>query len=159
MARVIPAFLRNEHFGLQDSLDELDKLGGVYIKFLQIAILSSRGIQQSNFNERLKVYEDSIPDKINAWQHLMKFGMPNMNHIARMDPQPFATGSFGQVYKAQLVTGEQVIIKLLRPSVMKYLRYDLRLLQAFCYAYSFIDRQKMFNFKQVYKKFKLSCLQ
>lgn len=159
MGQVLRAFLHNERLGLQGSLAQLDELGGIYIKFLQMIVLSSAGLQQKNFGEFLKVYEDSKPDDIFAWGYLQSIHMPHMERIAKMDPKPFATGSFGQVYKAQLDTGEEVIIKVLRPGVKRYLRYDLRLLHLVCRIYSIFDKQKMLDFRQIYKQFKTTCLQ
>ncbi|HEY4964132.1 MAG TPA: AarF/ABC1/UbiB kinase family protein [Candidatus Saccharimonadales bacterium] len=159
LSDAIKAFLRNEQLGLKGSLDQLDELGGIYIKFLQMIVLSSSGQQQKNFTELLKVYEDSKPDEIDIRVHLKSIAMPGMDKIAELEIKPFATGSFGQVYKAKLVSGEIVIIKVLRPSVKKYLKYDLRLLKIFSVMYSFIDRQKIFDFKQIYKQFRTTSLQ
>lgn len=159
MAHILRAFLQNRSLGLQGSLAELDELGGIYIKFLQMVVLSSAGLQQMNFAQLLKVYEDSKPDDIVAWKHLQRIGMPHMHRVAKMDPLPFATGSFGQVYRAQLDTGEEVVIKILRPSVARYLRYDLRLLFLLSRVYSIVDKQRMLDFMQIYKQFKTTCLQ
>jgi serine/threonine protein kinase len=159
LSDAVGAFLMNENLGLKGSLDQLDELGGIYIKFLQMIVLSSSGQQQKNFLELLKVYEDSKPDDINITQHLNSIKMPGMNQFDLIESQPFATGSFGQVYKAKLITGEIVIIKILRPSVQKYLRYDLLLLKIFSVLYSFIDRQRVFDFKQIYKQFKTTSIQ
>ncbi len=41
--------------------------------------------------------------------------------ITLVQPQPFAAGSFGQVYSAQLANGKQVVIKILRPMVRELL--------------------------------------
>jgi serine/threonine protein kinase len=144
---------------MEDSLEQLDELGGIYIKFMQMVVLSSSGITQRNFIELLRVYEASKPDTMDVWDHLKKIGMPGRGNIKGINPEPFATGSFGQVYKGILNSGDVVIIKVLRPSVKRYLRYDLRLLGFLCRIFSILDRQRMLDFKQIYGQFKETCLQ
>src|SRR5262249_3485536 len=78
--------------------------------------------------------------------------------IKTIESQPFATGSFGQVYRAWLWDDHPVIIKVLRPSVVKYLNYDLRLIGLLSWLYSLVDRQKMLNFRDIYKDFKRTSL-
>jgi serine/threonine protein kinase len=51
--------------------------------------------------------------------------------ITGVQPQPFAAGSFGQVYYGQLDNGQPIIIKVLRPMIRELLKYDLKLLSAF----------------------------
>ncbi len=158
MNRVVSRFLNNQPFGLEDSLGQLDELGGIYIKFLQLAVLSSGSVGSRNFVELLKVYEDSKPDQISIVDYLKEINMPMRENIYEISTVPLATGSFGQVYKARLADGNEVIIKVLRPSVKKYLNFDLRLLRIICTAFSLFDKQKMVNLNQIYSQFKESCL-
>src|SRR5437870_2353626 len=88
IAKVVPAYLRNESFDLEDSLHELDQLGGVYIKFLQMIALSSTGIEQKNFLQLLKVYEESTPDRLDIYAYLSTVDYPQLAAIANISPQP-----------------------------------------------------------------------
>jgi len=158
MSKVLALLVNNEQLFLKGSLAKLDQLGGVYIKFLQIVVLNMNVPQQDNFQELLKVYEHSKPDALNLRQHLQSQGYRKLDAFSEIDTAPFATGSFGQVYHAKLVTGENVIVKILRPSVMRYLKYDLRLLNFMSWAYSSFDRQKMINFRSIYKELRKTSL-
>ncbi|CAN5422914.1 hypothetical protein BH10PAT3_BH10PAT3_1170 [soil metagenome] len=112
--------------------EEFMSLGGVYIKFLQGVLLRSKVMRKWHNPEKLKIFEnlDSEPIDIGA---LLRSELPKskLAQFALIQPQPFAAGSFGQVYYAQLRNGQPVVIKVLRPMVRELLRYDLRLLTTF----------------------------
>src|SRR5690606_6495725 len=54
-----------------------------------------------------------------------------LSQIALIQPEPFAAGSFGQVYYGQLRNGQPIIVKVLRPMIRELLQHDLRLLKRF----------------------------
>lgn len=107
------------------------KLGGVYTKFLQMSVLR-QNIDSYNHKELqdiLAVFDDARPEPIIIRQTLRKeLGDAALQEFSTIEETPFATGSFGQVYGATLLTGEQVVIKVLRPHVVQNLSFDLKLL-------------------------------
>ena len=48
--------------------------------------------------------------------------------FAEFDPEPLASASIAQVYRAKLRTGEDVVVKVLRPNLRRTIEADLRLL-------------------------------
>jgi hypothetical protein len=112
--------------------DEFVALGGVYIKFLQGILLRSKFLRKWQNPDRLKIFENLDSEPMDIVEVLRQELTPKqLEQITMVQPQPFAAGSFGQVYYAQLVSGEYVIIKVLRPMVRELLKYDLRLLSTF----------------------------
>ncbi len=112
--------------------DEFVALGGVYIKFLQGILLRSKFMRQWQNPDRLKIFENLDSEPINVVQVLRaELPAPLLAQIAMVQPEPFAAGSFGQVYYGQHANGRPIIIKVLRPLVHETLKYDLRLLSAF----------------------------
>lgn len=112
--------------------EEFVSLGGVYVKFLQGVLLRSEVMRRWDNPEKLKIFEnlDSEPlDIVKLLNH--ELPKDKLAQIALVQPQPFAAGSFGQVYYAQLSNGQAVVIKVIRPMVRELLRYDLRLLGTF----------------------------
>lgn len=111
--------------------DEFVALGGVYLKFLQGVLLRSKMMRMWQSPDKLRIFEniESEPMDIGAVLHT-ELG-PNVSRIARVQPQPFAAGTFGQVYYGELHDGRPIIIKVLRPMIRETLRYDLRLLRTF----------------------------
>jgi len=116
----------------QNVCDEFIQLGGVYIKFLQGVLLRSKIMRQWSNPERLKIFENLDSEPLDIMAILRHEIAPDaLRQIAGVQPQPFAAGSFGQVYYGQLSNGKPIVIKILRPMVRELLRYDLRLLSIF----------------------------
>ena len=112
--------------------NEFVDLGGVYIKFLQGVMLQSKIMEKWKSPNRLKIFEnlESEPlDIVNILQ--TELSAEQLSKITLVQPEPFAAGSFGQVYYGQHVNGKPIIIKVLRPMVRELLKYDLRLLSHF----------------------------
>ncbi len=112
--------------------DEFLSLGGVYVKFMQGVMFNSPVMKHWNSPARLRIFEnlDSQPLDIVA---VLRHELPpaKLKDIVLVQPEPFAAGSFGQVYLAQHANGQKIIIKALRPLVRDLLKYDLRLLSIF----------------------------
>jgi predicted unusual protein kinase regulating ubiquinone biosynthesis (AarF/ABC1/UbiB family) len=112
--------------------EEFVSLGGVYIKFMQGVMLQSKIMKNWQNPDRLKIFEnvDSEPlDIIGILRH--ELPSEKLKQIALVQPQPFAAGSFGQVYYGQHINGKPIIIKVLRPMIQELLKYDLRLISRF----------------------------
>lgn len=160
ITEVVSSILKNDKLILNQTSEGLERLGGIYIKFLQLVVLHVDPHDQSGYRKLLEVYEGSTPDQIDIRRYLAhELGPDKLAMIKSIEPQPFATGSFGQVYRGELLDGQKVIIKVLRPSVTRYLRYDLRLIGILCWVYGMIDRQKLVSFKNIFHDFKNVSLQ
>lgn len=112
--------------------EEFMSLGGVYVKFLQGVLLRSQVMRKWHNPEKLKIFENLDHEPIDI-AHLLQSELPKekLAQIAIVQPEPFAAGSFGQVYYAQLRDGQPVIIKVLRPMIRELLKHDLKLLARF----------------------------
>ncbi len=112
--------------------DGFVEMGGVYVKFLQGVLVRSSLIKNWHSPERLRVFEDLDTEEIDVLAVLRKELPPTaLASIAQVNPHPFAAGSFGQVYMAELRDGRRVIIKILRPKIRESLSFDLKLLSRF----------------------------
>ncbi len=112
--------------------DEFVSLGGVYIKFLQGVLLRSDIMKRWHNPDRLKVFENLDSEPLDIAEVLRSQLSPEkLAQISLVQPQPFAAGSFGQVYFANLRDGTPVVIKVLRPMIRELLNHDLRLLTVF----------------------------
>ncbi len=123
-------------------LEEFVALGGVYVKFLQGVLLKSSVMKKWQSPERLKIFENLDYEPLDIVAILNHELRPEqLAQITGVQPQPFAAGSFGQVYYAQHSSGKPIIIKVLRPLVRELLRFDLRLLNRFSKVFA----NKMFR--------------
>jgi hypothetical protein len=112
--------------------EEFLSLGGVYVKFMQGVMYNSPILKRWHSSSRLKIFENLDTYPIDIVQLLQNELSPEqLRNIALVQPEPFAAGSFGQVYRAQHVNGQQIVIKVLRPMIRELLKYDLRLLSIF----------------------------
>lgn len=111
------------------------ELGGVYVKFLQGVLLRSPYMRRWHSPEKLNIFENLDSEPLDIFQILQRELGPKASQIAGIQPQPFAAGSFGQVYYGQHTDGTPIIVKVLRPMVRELLRYDLRLLAIFARRY------------------------
>jgi hypothetical protein len=112
--------------------DEFLALGGIYIKFLQGVLLHSHVMKQWQSQQRYSVFEELKYENINLAEILKSQLNPaKAQQLASFETQPFAAGSFGQVYIGYLVDGQKVAIKVMRPGIQQTLRYDVKLLSLF----------------------------
>lgn len=136
------------------------RLGGLYIKFLQLLVLRDAKLSNKpkGLTDALSVFDQVTTEPINIQQLLYaELGSKSIN--LKLDSlQPIAAGSFAQVYSAQL-EGERVIVKVLRPSVLKYLPFDLSLLGFVARSLSFFQSKSMVvDISSAYESFKAVTL-
>ncbi|MGG0657554.1 ABC1 kinase family protein [Rummeliibacillus pycnus] len=112
----------------------LEECGGIFIKFGQV--LSTRKDRlPSAFIEELSKLQQNVKtmtaDQLHS-QLAKGLNKPLEEVFKRFDEKPLAAGSIGQVHKALLKeTGEEVIVKLLRPDVTEVMNQDLDILLHF----------------------------
>lgn len=140
--------------------DEFTKLGGVYIKFLQGVLLKSALMKNWRSPNRLNIFENLESEPINIHEFLNnQLSKTKISQIAAIGPEPFAAGSFGQVYFGQHRDGTQIIIKVLRPMIRETLAYDLRLIGMFMHSFkSKLYKNMQLNIKQAIEDFKRATL-
>ncbi len=110
----------------------LEELGPTFIKFGQV--LSSRPdiIPESFIHELKKLREDvrPLPYGIIRASVEKELNQPIPDIYEWFDPEPAAAASIGQVHFARLKTGDEVVVKVLRPGIEKIIRNDLDILIA-----------------------------
>lgn len=112
--------------------DEFVALGGVYLKFLQGVLLRSKMMRHWKSDDKLRIFENIQTEPMDIKSILQaEINPTQLARIATVQPQPFAAGTFGQVYYAELKDGRPIIIKVLRPMLRDTLKFDLRLLNTF----------------------------
>jgi hypothetical protein len=140
--------------------NEFVNLGGVYVKFLQGVMLHSELMKKWHNPERLKIFENLDQEPLDIMRILQHELSPEqLQQITMVQPQPFAAGSFGQVYYGQHVNGKPIIIKVLRPMIRELLRYDLRLISRFARSFCIkLYKNMQVNIDQAIKEFTQSTL-
>ena len=109
---------------------DLERMGPTYIKLGQL--LSSRvDLLPQAYTQALARLQDhvepvpyaEIEEVISA-----ELGTSIRHAFASFDPEPIAAASLGQVYRARLPSGREVVVKVLRPGVREQVRDDMAVL-------------------------------
>ena len=105
----------------------LEELGPIFVKFGQ-AISTRRDLLPPDIADELAKLQDMVPpfpaeQAIEILNHA--YGEPVEQVFKRFDVEPFAAASIAQVHTAQLQSGKEVIVKLLRPGVQEQIEQDL----------------------------------
>jgi len=108
----------------------LEEAGGMFIKLGQV--LSTRAdLLPADVIAELSLLQDHVaPADPAGIEALMtaELGAPPHRLFAWFDPAPVAAASIGQAHRAQLITGEPVIVKVQRPDVRALVERDLDIL-------------------------------
>ncbi|NDR58558.1 ABC1 kinase family protein [Aliiruegeria sabulilitoris] len=108
----------------------LEEMGPSFIKLGQI--LSTRvDLFPQEYIRELEKLRDHVPtlsfDKL-VVEIEEELGRPLKEVFERIDIVPLAAGSIAQTHRAQLKTGEDVVVKIRRPGIRGVIEADLRLL-------------------------------
>src|SRR5262245_47433854 len=111
----------------------LEELGSTFCKLGQI--LSTRpDLLPPEFIEELATLQDNVAPLSEAQVVSMmeeELGVPWEDVFETVDPKPLAAGTIAEVHRAQLATGEKVVIKVQRPDARELIEQDLALLEVF----------------------------
>lgn len=126
----------------------LEELGPTFIKFGQI--LSTRyDLIPEDFILELSKLQDRVPpfDYLEVKKSVEQELGKNIKDIfLSFDPEPIAAASIGQVHRARLYSGEDVIVKVMRPGIEEIIQTDLNILMSLArFAEKHIKESKFFN--------------
>ncbi len=126
--------VRKQHLSRGERLRlALEALGPLFVKFGQI--LSTRAdILPDDLLESLAKLQDQVKafDSAIAIQTIeSELGGPIAQFFDHFEATAFASASISQVHAARLKTGEEVIIKVLRPQIREAIAQDIGILKSF----------------------------
>ena len=105
----------------------LEELGPIFIKFGQL-LSTRRDLLPADIADELAKLQDQVPpfDPAKA-QALIEsqLGARVSEVFARFDAQPLASASVAQVHAAQLKSGEDVVVKVIRPGLAPVIAQDM----------------------------------
>jgi ubiquinone biosynthesis protein len=109
----------------------LEDLGPIYVKFGQI-LSTRRDLLPDDVAEELARLQDRVPPFPGAQAKAQieeVYNEPVESVFRAFDETPLASASIAQVHAAQLHDGTEVVIKVLRPNIQKYIKRDVSLLR------------------------------
>lgn len=105
----------------------LESLGPIFIKFGQL-LSTRRDLLPPDIAQELALLQDKVPPfpvKLAVARIEESLGAPVTRIFARFDSQPLASASIAQVHAAQLATGEEVVVKVIRPNLKPVISQDI----------------------------------
>jgi ubiquinone biosynthesis protein len=108
----------------------LEDLGPIFVKFGQI-LSTRRDLLPDDVAEELAKLQDSVPPFPGEQARAIveaAYGRPVTEVFAAFEERPLASASIAQVHAARLPTGQEVVVKVLRPGVSRIIRRDIDLL-------------------------------
>ncbi len=110
----------------------LQELGPVFVKFGQALSTRPDMLPADIAAELVKLQDDVPPFSAAQAREIIEraYGDSLEAHFRAFTPEAAASASIAQVHYAELLSGEQVVVKVLRPQVHKIIARDLALLRA-----------------------------
>lgn len=105
----------------------LQDLGPIFIKFGQI-LSTRRDLLPEDIADELMLLQDRVPpfdSQLSIKLIEEQLGKKISDVFSRFDVEPLASASVAQVHAAQLKTGEEVVVKVIRPGLKPIIAQDL----------------------------------
>ncbi len=117
----------------------LEELGPIFIKFGQM-LSTRRDLLPDDVADELKKLQDQVPpfaSDVAVKEIESALGMSVDGLFKTFERDPMASASMAQVHAAQLNTGEQVVVKVIRPGIRRVLKKDIKLLYTLAYSLNY----------------------
>jgi ubiquinone biosynthesis protein len=107
-----------------------EELGPTFIKFGQILSTRPDLIPYEYAKELEKLQDDVPPFEYNEVRRIIweDFGQSLDSVFQSFEEKPMAAASIGQVHRAMLENGEEVVVKVQRPDIRKIIEVDLEIM-------------------------------
>lgn len=151
--------IRKKDQASAELVSSLYKMGGVYLKFLQIIANLMPDFPGMTEEIRKDIFNAVPSQDINLHRVLTKeIGPDYMKNFVYISSHVFATGSFAVVYEGMHNDGKKVIIKVLRPQLLKQLKTDMKFMSLLSRGAQPIIRSDLVNLVEVYKNYKATVI-
>jgi len=110
----------------------LEELGPIFVKFGQ-ALSTRRDMLSTELADELAKLQDRVPPFPGAQARAIveeAYGRPVADVFEQFDESPLAAASIAQVHTARLRTGEEVVVKVVRPGVREKIERDIEVMYA-----------------------------
>jgi ubiquinone biosynthesis protein len=108
----------------------LEELGPIFVKFGQ-ALSTRRDLLPADIADELEKLQDRVPPFPGAEARAIverAYGRPVTEVFDQFDETPLAAASIAQVHTARLRSGEEVVVKVIRPGVRALIERDLEVM-------------------------------
>ena len=145
----------------EELADDLERMGPTFVKLGQI--LSSRAdlLPEAYLNALSRLQDKVKPFSYEEVEPIVtsELGVRISKAFLRFDPVPVAAASLGQVHRAVLRDGRQVVVKVQRPDIRKQIAQDLEVIEEV--ADFFQEHTKMgrrYQFAKIFEEFQKTLI-
>ena len=132
------------------------ELGPTFIKIGQ-ALSTRADLIPIEYIEEFGQLQDRVPafsSQLAIAVIEQELGKPIGTLFAEFNPTPIAAASLGQVHKARLITGEDVVVKVQRPGLARLFNLDFEILHHLVrWLNRFLKSARKFNLEAIYREF------
>lgn len=155
-------WFRKEHLSHGEALRKsLEELGPIFIKFGQ-ALSTRPDILPPEIAQELSKLQDKVPPFSSTQATAIiahAYGASPYEVFAEFDPVALASASMAQVHAATLKTGEDVIIKVLRPNMRRIIESDLSIMHTLAkWADRYWPESRRLKPREIVKEFEYTLL-
>ncbi len=133
-----------------------DEMGGTFVKLGQLLSLRPDLIPYNYSKELSKLQDEVKPFPYSEAKKIVEseLGKKIAEVFSEFPKKPVASASIGQVYKAKLITGEEVAVKVQRPGIQKIVSTDIDIMAFFAKQINRYFKPKIFNPEEIIQEFK-----
>ena len=145
----------------EELADDLEKLGPTYIKLAQL--LSTRAdLIPPAYAQALSRLQDKVePFSFAEVERIVseELGVRLSRAFASFSSEPVASASLGQVHRAELRDGRQVVVKVQRPDIRERIAVDMEALAELAeFADNHSDAGRRYGFSDLLEQFRRSLM-
>jgi len=126
----------------------LEELGPTYVKFGQLMSMRQDLVPKEYAEEFAKLQNEVPPFSFDEVERIVEeeFGEKIENIFLSFDSRSIAAASIGQVHRAKLLDGTEVVVKVQRPGIRKIIESDLDILYSMAgFAEEHVEEAKLYS--------------
>lgn len=133
-----------------------EETGGSFIKFGQLLALRIDILPKEYALELLDLFDNLKPFPYHEIERVFVYELGDVpeNIFFKFEKRPLAAASFGQVHRATLKTGEEVVVKVLRPGVEQRLKIDFMIVDLLAFFADLFFKVEALPWREVAEEFK-----
>jgi len=145
----------------EDLAEELEKMGPTFVKLGQLLSTRADLLQKPYLDGLSRLQDDVAPVDYEDIAEIVteELGVRISKAYDSFDERPLASASLGQVHRAKLRDGREVVVKVQRPGVRKQVTDDLDSILAIAgFAEEHTDAGKRYGVERMGEEFRTSIL-
>lgn len=138
-------------------VETIEELGSTFIKLGQLLVTRKTLFPKEILQELTRLQDNVTPISSDKITEIVEeqLGAPIKKVFQDFHMKPIATASLGQVHKAVLRSGQEVVVKIQKPNITKQIQDDIKLLdQSISFLNEISDNFRRYHIQGILDEFK-----